>query len=250
MATLYCSNCGNGVMSTMRLCPSCGNRSFLTAPPQVPATSISAPSSVTAPSAQVGTGVRSTSSRGLSPAYPTSKALQFQPAGHWRRLFAYLLDYVIVTLIAGVLGAIAGFIGVFDSSAKGALSGGVFLLGAAVVPFVYFTIMHSRDSGATWGKSAMSLRVVTLGGERLTRTQAFIRVLLTLLVPIAGWIVVGVTAAGTISSDVEALKGIGVATITIGVLAISFGPYLTVFFNPQRQTLFDLICKTCVINKN
>jgi uncharacterized RDD family membrane protein YckC len=153
-------------------------------------------------------------------------------------------------LIATALGAIAGLIGVFDTSVKGAISGGVVLLGAAVVPFVYFTIMHSRDSGASWGKAAMGVRVVTLGGERLTRMQAFIRVLLTLLVPIAGWIVVGITAAGTISSDVEALKGIGTATIVIGILAISFGPYLTVFFNHQRQTLFDLICKTCVINKN
>jgi uncharacterized RDD family membrane protein YckC len=160
------------------------------------------------------------------------------------------LDYVIVTIIAGVLGAVAGFIGAFDTSAKGALSGGVILLVAAVVPFIYFTIMHSRESGASWGKAAMGLRVVTMGGERLTRVQAFIRVLLTLLVPIAGWIVVGVTAAGTISSDFEAIKGIGIATMVIGILAIGFGPYLTVYFNHQRQTLFDLICKTCVINKN
>lgn len=245
MALQYCSSCGNGVMPTMRLCPSCGNRSFGPTPPTAAAP---APVGVSTPPTTAGNWTGSTG--GFSPAYRASPALKFQPAGHWRRLFAYLLDYVIVTLIAGVLSAVAGFIGVFDSSAKGALSGGVILLGAAVVPFVYFTIMHSRDSGATWGKSAMGLRVVTLGGERLTRTQAFIRVLLTLLVPIAGWIVVGVTAAGTMSSDVEALKGIGVATITIGVLAISFGPYLTVFFNPQRQTLFDLICKTCVINKN
>lgn len=245
MALQYCSSCGTGVMPNMRLCPTCGNRSFGPTPPVAAAP---APVGVSPP--PVATRNRTGSTGGFSTSIAASTVLKFQPAGHWRRLFAYLLDYVIVTLIAGVLGAVAGFIGVFDSSARGALSGGVFLLGAAVVPFVYFTIMHSRDSGATWGKSAMGLRVVTLGGERLTRTQAFIRVLLTLLVPIAGWIVVGVTAAGTMSSDVEALKGIGVATITIGVLVISFGPYLTVFFNNQRQTLFDLICKTCVINKN
>lgn len=250
MATQYCSSCGNGVMPTMRLCPSCGNRSFSPTPPQ--ALGAAMPATVGAPISPPPTAARSQAGGAhTSPPSPTHSAvIKFQPAGNWRRLFAYLLDYLIVSLIAGVLGAVAGFIGAFDTSAKGALSGGVILLGAAIVPFVYFTIMHSSDSGASWGKSAMSLRVVTLGGERLTRTQAFIRVLLTLLIPIAGWIVVGFTAAGTMSSDVEALKGIGVVTIVIGVLAISFGPYLTVFFNPQRQTLFDLICKTCVINKN
>ena len=66
----------------------------------------------------------------------------------------------------------------------------------------------------------------------------------------AGWLVVGITAAGTLTSDIEALKGVGTAAMGIGVLVIAFGPYLTVFFTPQRQTLFDLICKTCVINKN
>ena len=237
-------------MPAMRLCPSCGNRAFSPTPPQAP--TVAAPVPVGATTSPPPTSTRSqTVSASLSPSSLTSSAaVKFQPAGHWRRLFAYLLDYVIVSLIAGVLGAVAGFIGAFDTSSKGALSGGVILLGAAIVPFVYFTIMHSRDSGASWGKSAMNLRVVTLGGERLTRTQAFIRVLLTLLIPIAGWIVVGFTAAGTMASDVEALKGIGAVTLVIGVLAISFGPYLTVFFNPQRQTLFDLICKTCVINKN
>jgi len=232
----------------MRLCPSCGNRSFSPTPPQ-------ASNAITSAGASTATSTPPASSRQGTPSVfsssvTSSSALNFQPAGHWRRLFAYLLDYVIMFLIATALGAIAGLIGVFDTSVKGAISGGVVLLGAAVVPFVYFTIMHSRDSGASWGKAAMGVRVVTLGGERLTRMQAFIRVLLTLLVPIAGWIVVGITAAGTISSDVEALKGIGTATIVIGILAISFGPYLTVFFNHQRQTLFDLICKTCVINKN
>jgi uncharacterized RDD family membrane protein YckC len=93
----------------------------------------------------------------------------------------------------------------------------------------------------------MGLRVVTVGGERLTGIQAFTRCLLTLLIPVAGWIFVGLTAAGTLGSDVEALKGVGVAALVLGILAISFGPYLTVFFNPHRQTLFDLMCRTMVI---
>jgi uncharacterized RDD family membrane protein YckC len=241
MATQYCSKCGVGVMPTMRICPACGNRSFSPTPlnPAVSVAPGDSPQSPTLPS--------SSSTSAPTSWTKTPQALPFTPAGHWRRVFAYLIDYLIIAFAAGVIGAIAGLVGVGNQSVQGAYSGGVLVLLGAALPFIYFTILHSRPSGASWGKAAMSLRVVTLGGERLTPVQAFTRCLLTLLVPVAGWIFVGVTAAGTLGSDVEALKGVGTAALIIGVLAISFGPYLTVFFNPQRQTLFDLICKTCVI---
>lgn len=238
MATQYCSKCGFGVMPTMRLCPSCGNRSFSPAPPNPASTVASAGGSSPISAAPI---------PGPGSPPPISQTLQFTPAGHWRRLFAYLLDYTIISVAAGVIGAIAGFVEVRNQSAQGAFSGGALVLLGAALPFIYFTILHSRPSGATYGKAAMGLRVVTVGGERLTPIQAFTRCLLTLLVPVAGWILVGVAAAGSLGPDIDVLKRAGTATLGIGVLAISFGPYLTVFFNQQRQTLFDLICKTCVI---
>jgi uncharacterized RDD family membrane protein YckC len=242
MATQYCSKCGVGVMPTMRICPSCGNRSFSASPPQ--------------PTGAVAPGIGSTpilTSSALNPGSPrgsqptTSQTLRFAPAGHWRRLFAYLMDYLIIVFAAGVIGGIAGLVGVGNQSLQGSFSGGVLILLGAALPFIYFTILHSRPHGASWGKAAMSLRVVTVGGEQLTPVQAFTRCLLTLLVAVVGWIFVGVTAVGSLGSGNEALKGVGAAALIIGLLAISFGPYVTVFFNPQRQTLFDLICKTCVI---
>ena len=247
MALLHCSSCGNGVMPTIRLCPSCGHRSFSSTPPQVPHVAVASPSGVLPP---IAAGNWAASAGGSPTSFAASPSLSLKPAGHWRRVFAYLMDYVIVTLIAGVFGAVAGVIGVFESSVKSTLSGGFFLLGAAIVPFIYFTIMHARETGATWGKSAMGIRVVTSGGGRLTSTQAFIRCLLTLLVPMAGTIVVSVTAAGAMSSDIEGLKSIGVAAVILGIIVAIYGPYITAFFNPQRQTLFDLICKTSVVNKN
>jgi uncharacterized RDD family membrane protein YckC len=60
-------------------------------------------------------------------------------------------------------------------------------------------------------------------------------------------LLVGITAAGTMSSDVQGVQSVGLSALGIGVIAISVGPYMTVFFNPQHQTLFDMICKTCVI---
>lgn len=235
-------------MPTMRLCPSCGNRSF--SPTPVVRGPVSVPSNNTSrgPTAsQVRSQVpnSSTSSVGL----PASN-LQFTRAGHWRRLAAYLIDYTLLTIITVVLGVIVKAIGVFDTSATGAFVGGVVLLLASVVPFIYFTVLHSSNTGASWGKAAMGIRVVTLGGERLTGIQAFIRCFLTLLVPFVGFLLVAGTAAGTMVSDVEGMQGIGIAAVIVGILVASAGPYLTVYFNPQHQTLFDLICKTRVITKN
>jgi uncharacterized RDD family membrane protein YckC len=242
MATQYCSKCGIGVMPTMRICPSCGNRAFAQTPPN--------PASAMPQLGQVSSGpspaapVHAAHSSGHSSSFPVTR---FTPAGHWKRLFAYLIDYLVLLFAAGVIGGFAGLVGSGSQTVQGAFSGGVLLLLGAVLPFVYFTILHSRPSGASWGKAAMGLRVVTVAGEGLTPIQAFTRSLLTLLVPVAGWIFVGLTALGTLGSNSEALQGVGAATLIIGILGISFGPYLTVFFNPQRKTLFDLICKTCVI---
>ena len=232
----------------MRLCPSCGNRSFSPTPVVKAPTSVPSANSSRAPSAPH-SGNQVPNANVSSIGSPASVP-QFIRAGHWRRVSAYLIDYIILTVITVVLGAMVKAIGVFDTSAKGAFVGGVVLLFAAVVPFVYFTVLHSSDTGASWGKAAMGIRVVNLGGERLTGIQAFVRCFLTLLIPVVGFLLVAITAAGTMVSDIEGLEGIGAATLIIGVIAASVGPYLTVYFNPQHQTLFDLICKTCVINKS
>jgi uncharacterized RDD family membrane protein YckC len=242
LATQYCSKCGFGVMPTMRICPSCGNRTFAQTPPN-PSSAMSQrgqASLVPNPAAPV----HSAQSSGHSSFGPVTT---FTPAGHGKRLFAYLIDCLTLLFGAGVIFGVGGLIGSGSNSMQATFSGGVLLLLGAVLPFVYYTILHSRPAGASWGKAAMGLRVVTVAGEILTPIQAFTRCLLTLLVPVAGWILIFLTAAGTLGSESETLKAVVGLTIIIGVLCISFGPYLTVFFNPQRQTLFDLICKTCVI---
>jgi uncharacterized RDD family membrane protein YckC len=237
MPKQYCSACGAAALPTMRMCPACGNKAFQ-------------PSAPTQPSATAGatSTTLTTQHSNSSPAGPMgAPGLTFEPAGNGVRLVAYIIDYVLITLMAAILGGLAGAVGVGSSHATGSVSGGVLLLASVAVPFVYFTVMHARENGATVGKAAMKLRLVTVAGERLTRTQAFVRCLLTLLIPVAGWLLVGVTAAGTMSSDVQGVQTVGLSALAIGVIAISVGPYLTVFFNRQHQTLFDMICKTCVI---
>ena len=91
--------------------------------------------------------------------------------------------------------------------------------------------------------------LITDQGEKLTRVQAFVRVLLQNLLPIAALVVFFLTVGGSFSLANEEMKTtIGMAII-FGVLFISLGPFVTVFFNDRHQTLFDLICKTRVIKK-
>ncbi len=93
----------------------------------------------------------------------------------------------------------------------------------------------------------MGLKLVTVQGERLTKAQAFIRVLLTMIIPIAGIIAVSLSFGGmAINYKEEFAASVGLALL-IAIPAILIGPYLTVFFNPLKQTLFDLIVKTVVV---
>jgi uncharacterized RDD family membrane protein YckC len=169
---------------------------------------------------------------------------RFTPAGHWKRFFAYVIDYLVLFFSALVIGWIAGL---FSFAGHGAFPGGVLFLFACVLPLVYVTVLQSRPSGASWGKAALGLRVVTVGGERVMPIHAFIRCLLTYLIPLTGFLFVGLSAAPLVSPDLGGATDVGAVALAIGVLAACFGPYLTVFFNAQQQTLFDHICKTCVI---
>ena len=93
----------------------------------------------------------------------------------------------------------------------------------------------------------MGLKIVTLQGETLSKTQSFMRVLLTFLLPIAAIIAIVLSLGSMAFTYKDSMhESIGLAVI----LAIPFalwGPYLTIYFNPLKQTLFDLMVKTIVI---
>ena len=84
-------------------------------------------------------------------------------AGFWVRFGAVILDTIILYIVAIVVGGIIGFVlammgGVQWVGAGGMIAG---ILGA----FLYFTLMESSERGATLGKRAFKLRVVTVEGH-------------------------------------------------------------------------------------
>ncbi len=237
MAIQYCASCGTSLMPTMRMCPQCGGKAMSPTPPQL----TSVPASTTAV-AGVQLGQNS-----VGTAVPRQGVSRFEPAGHWRRLAAALLDSLILGCIGGTLFGVASLL---DSSMVGLKLVPVLgMLFYVALPYIYYTALHSGFRRASWGKAALGLVVVTVQGEQLTKLQAFIRVLLQSLLPFAGYVMVAIIFGSAFSVASEDLKMTMAIAISIGFLAITFGPYLTVYFNSQHQTLFDQICKTCVIRK-
>lgn len=107
--------------------------------------------------------------------------------------------------------------------------------------------MPATKHQATFGKKWMNLKLLTIQGEQLTKTQAFIRVLITMLFPILGLIAMSISLGGmALNYKYELTSSIGVAWV-LALPFIVLGPYITVFFNPLNQTLYDMIAKTIVV---
>jgi uncharacterized RDD family membrane protein YckC len=105
------------------------------------------------------------------PSYPPAAAQREAAAGppgvrsdyaSWgRRLGAYLLDtlVILVPLIAiTVIALVAGDPEDDDDRTWGVL--GLAYLLTIFAPFIYFTLMHGRESGQTFGKRWVGIRIV------------------------------------------------------------------------------------------
>ena len=96
-------------------------------------------------------------------------AAQVAYGGFWIRLVAYIIDAILLTLVVGGLGLILGFnLMETDWERQDPL---VNLL-SFVAGWLYFALMESSERGATVGKMALGLRVVTSNGQRLSFMNA------------------------------------------------------------------------------
>ena len=106
----------------------------------------------------------------------------------WKRLLAFALDYVIISIylvVLVILGVVVartpagpGFRALFDNPNSAEAT--AFLL--LVVPvLLYFAIFESSTRQATWGKRVLRLRAMTTSGERAGFLRALWRNALKLL---------------------------------------------------------------------
>ncbi|MDA8743610.1 RDD family protein [Rubripirellula amarantea] len=163
---------------------------------------------------------------------PENIAFEYQLAGLFRRLPAYLIDLlvrwaVIILLVVGLfmLGAL------IDIASLGPFAiAGMFVTYFAISWF-YGTFMETYYNGRTVGKWACGIRVIDIEGRPINGRRAFIRNLLRIadMAPMA--------SAGMLSEDISP-----VFIIPTGMFGI-----LTMILTRRMQRLGDLAAGTMVI---
>jgi uncharacterized RDD family membrane protein YckC len=142
---------------------------------------------------------------------PSAKAIDVY-AGFWKRLAAFILDYVILTATFIFLGAVIGLlIGAPDSANEGVDA--VSSIVGAVIWWLYYAIMESSGRQATLGKIAVRIKVVDRRGGRISFARATGRHFAKLL----------------------------------STLALFIG-YLMAAFTSRKQALHDMIAGCLVVN--
>jgi uncharacterized RDD family membrane protein YckC len=230
----YCDKCGVSLMQTMRMCSGCGNKSFSSSPVQPVKTTFTQSNAST----YAYSGVVSQPNIG-----------SLTPAGNWARLGAAIIDSFALTLLGFAIIAILGGLYFVTGSNNSSPYAAIYYLLLLPLHFAYFTYFHSSIKQATWGKQVAGIKVVKVTGESLTASQAFVRCLVQYSLPILGYVAIALSFAGAIGifkDDGAAMAGM---IVILGLIAVLVGPYITVFFNPQHQTLIDMICKTVVVKK-
>ena len=170
-------------------------------------------------------------------------------AGNWARLFAYVVDLVCFWLIAVLVAFLLGLsIGWGVPNVDLNVVGGLAQLSGWVVLVLYFAIFHASKWQGTPGKIAAGLRIVTHDGQRLGFGKAAGRALLSVGVFLLGFIALAVMA-WALTSGKSAPAPADWAMAFLSAVVIWNTPYLMLFFNEKRQTLFDRICGTRVVKR-
>ncbi|CAN5916932.1 RDD family protein [soil metagenome] len=113
--------------------------------------------------------------------------------GFWIRLVAYLIDAILLTIVGGVLGSIFGF-SLWDADWED--YDPTLNLVSVVIGWLYFALLESSERGATVGKMALGLRVVTGAGQRLsfmTASGRYFAKIVSALIFFIGFIMIGFT---------------------------------------------------------
>ncbi len=146
----------------------------------------------------------------------TTSIIKAEPryAGFWMRLWAYLIDVIVIFSISGLLTSPLSFLDSFaDFSLLGFWSANAIIGG--LVYYGYFLIM-TKLTGQTLGKMIFNLKVVSESTKELTWFDLFFR---------------------------EVVGRFIYNTIFIMKLI-----YLVIAFTPKKQGIHDMIGKTHVIH--
>jgi uncharacterized RDD family membrane protein YckC len=240
MSHNYCQSCSTRLMVTLKMCPTCGSKNIDSKAP--PTKSAEQQTIKPTPSAS-STNTNSSTTNAVN----AGQAFNFAPAPLGPRFLAFLIDTIAVLIVATLPILFSYLITLpFKEDAINPLAAfGV--LASFVAPYAYYTVMHAAPYSATIGKRWMGIKVVNVSGELLTKMQAFLRVMLTMLLPIAGGVAVLLSLGGMAMTYKDAMQDSIILGIILALPLVVLGPYLLIFFNPLKQSLFDILMKTIVI---
>jgi uncharacterized RDD family membrane protein YckC len=161
----------------------------------------------------------------------SSAVTTFEPVAEWadpwrhpayyqgvtlRRIVAYLIDIVIVMLVAGMVWVATGILGV--------LTFGLLLplhaLAVALVPLLYHTLLIAGPRSATLGMRAVGIRVMSIAPDSILRGGR----------------------PALFQAMIQTVAFYGSVAMT-GSLIL-----LVTLFNPRRRTLHDFLAGTVVVN--
>ena len=113
--------------------------------------------------------------------------------GFWIRVVAYIIDAILLSIVVGVLASLLGF-NLMETDWE-RYDPTINLL-SFVIGWLYFALMESSERGATLGKMALGLRVVTSDGQRLSfmnATGRYFAKIISAIILFIGFIMIGFT---------------------------------------------------------
>jgi uncharacterized RDD family membrane protein YckC len=121
--------------------------------------------------------------------------------GFWLRVVAYIIDAILLNIAFGILSLVLGITMIPANFATMntedvMTSMGTLQLVSLVVTWLYFALMESSARGATVGKMAVGLKVVTEQGNRLSflnATGRFFAKLVSAIILCIGFLMVAFT---------------------------------------------------------
>ena len=135
------------------------------------------------------------------------------PAGFWIRFVAYVVDGFILTIalvvVGGVFIGLAVAIGGSKSDIAIGTGIGLAILAYIGIGWLYEALLTSGPHGATLGKQAVGVRIVTADGAPLSFGRAtgrhFLKAIVTPMVPFAiGYLLAGFTSSKRALHDMMA----------------------------------------------
>ena len=113
--------------------------------------------------------------------------------GFWIRLVAYIIDAILLSIVFGIVGSVLGY-DIFEPDMESYSA--TINIASLLIGWLYFALLESSERGATVGKMAMGLRVVTDKGERLSfmnATGRYFAKIISAIILCIGFIMIGFT---------------------------------------------------------